>query len=164
MYTTDNEELEMTVFPLLKERNLTFASAESCTGGMLAEQMTEIPGVSDVFLMSAVTYANEAKKRVLGVKAETLAAYTAVSAAVAEEMAEGLQRISNADVCVSITGLAGPGGGSEEIPVGTVYIGVKCCGKLTVSEHHFTNGNRNRVRTLSVIYALDRVRRAILGI
>ena len=164
VYTTDNEELEMTVFRLLKERNLTFASAESCTGGMLAEQMTEIPGASDVFLMSAVTYANEAKKKVLGVKAETLAAYTAVSAAVAEEMAEGLQRISNADVCVSITGLAGPGGGSEEIPVGTVFIGVKCCGKLTVSEHHFTNGNRNRVRTLSVIHALDRVRRAILGI
>lgn len=164
VYTTENEDLEMTVFRLLKARGLTVATAESCTGGMLAEQLTEIPGASDVFLMSAVTYANAAKMNILGVKEETLAAHTAVSAAVAKEMAEGLRKISGADVCVSITGLAGPGGGTKEIPVGTVFIGVKYGETVSVSEHHFTSGNRNRVRTLSVIYALDRVRRAILGL
>ena len=163
VYTSENEELEETVMRLLRERQLTMACAESCTGGLLAQVMTSHPGASDVFVMGAVTYTEEAKMRRLGVKKETLQAYSVYSSPVAAEMAQGLQKLSGADVCVSITGIAGPGGGTEELPVGTVFIGVKFREHLWVTKHRFPGGNRERVRTLSVIHALNQVRKELIN-
>ena len=162
VYTASDEELEEAVMKLLKEKGMTIACAESCTGGQLAQVITAHEGASNVFSMGVITYSEDAKMKLLGVRSETLQKYTVYSAQVAEEMAEGLQKLSGADVCVSITGIAGPGGGTEEKPVGTVFIGVKCRNKLSVTEHHFTGGNRDRVRTLSVIHALNHVRKELI--
>lgn len=162
VYTSSDEELEEVVMKLLKEKGMTIACAESCTGGQLAQMITSHSGASDVFATGVVTYSEESKMKLLGVSADTLRKYTVYSPQVAEEMAEGLQRLSGADVCVSITGIAGPGGGTAETPVGTVFIGVKCGEKLSVTEHHFTGGNRDRVRTLSVVHALNLVRKELI--
>ena len=109
---------------LLRERRLTLAAAESCTGGWFAKSVVDVSGASAVFFGGVVSYTNEIKKRMLGVKEQTLAQYTAVSSPVAAEMASGVRERFGADIGVSVTGLAGPGGGSEEIPVGRMYIGV----------------------------------------
>ena len=162
VYTSSDEELEEVVMKLLKEKGMTIACAESCTGGQLAQMITSHSGASDVFATGVVTYSEESTMKLLGVSADTLRKYTVYSPQVAEEMAEGLQRLSGADVCVSITGIAGPGGGTAETPVGTVFIGVKCGEKLSVTEHHFTGGNRDRVRTLSVVHALNLVRKELI--
>ena len=162
VYTASGENLEETVMGLLREKGLTIACAESCTGGQLAQTITSHGGASDVFTMGVVTYSEEAKMKLLGVRPETLRAHTVYSVQVAEEMAVGLERLSGADVCVSITGVAGPGGGTEKTPVGTVFIGVKYRGRLSVTEHHFTGGNRDRVRTLGVICALNQVRKELI--
>ncbi len=162
VYTSSNEELEEVVMKLLKDKGMKIACAESCTGGQLAQVITSHAGASDVFAAGVVTYSEEAKMKLLGVRAETLEQYTVYSPQVAEEMAEGLQNLSGADVCVSITGVAGPDGGTEKTPVGTVFIGVKCRDKIFVTEHHFTGGNRDRVRTLSVIHALNNVRKELV--
>lgn len=162
VYTSSDEELEEVVMKLLKAQNMKIACAESCTGGQLAEVITSHAGASEVFATGVVTYTEEAKMKLLGVKPETLKNYTVYSPQVAAEMAEGLQRLSGAEVCVSITGIAGPEGGTEKTPVGTVFIGVKCRNKLSVTEHHFTGGNRDRVRTLSVIHALNNVRKELI--
>ena len=162
VYTSADEEIEEVVMKLLREKGMRIACAESCTGGQLAQVITSHSGASDVFALGVVTYSEEAKMQLLGVRPETLEKYTVYSRQVAEEMAEGLQRLSGADICVSITGVAGPEGGTEKTPVGTVFIGVKCRDKLFVTEHHFTGGNRDRVRTLSVIHALNNVRKELV--
>ncbi len=159
VYATEDEEIEVTVHRLLKERGLTFACAESCTGGMLAARMTAIPGASDVFICSAVTYHEASKVKMLHVQPETLATNSAVSSETALEMVKGIAAVSGAQVSVSITGYAGPACGDE--PVGRVYIGIAAPGVLTVREYNF-NGNRERIRNLSVIHALDLIRRSIL--
>lgn len=159
VYATDDEEIEVTVYRLLKERGLKFACAESCTGGMLAQRMTGIPGASDVFICGAVTYREESKVRLVQVQESTLERHGAVSSETALEMVKGILSVSGADVAVSITGYAGPKYGDE--PVGSVYIGVKAPGVQMVREFNFS-GNRERIRTLSVIHALDLIRRAIL--
>ena len=109
---------------LLQEKSLTLAAAESCTGGWFAKRIVDVSGASAVFFGGVVSYTNEIKEKILGVKGETLARYTAVSAPVAAEMARGVRERFATDIGVSVTGLAGPGGGSDEIPVGRVYIGV----------------------------------------
>ncbi len=109
---------------ILKEKGLFISSAESCTGGLFSAFITEVPGASDVFCETIVTYSNEAKMRELGVKAETLDSVGAVSEETAREMADGIRRRTGADIGVGITGIAGPGGGTPEKPVGTVYIAV----------------------------------------
>ena len=109
---------------LLRERSMTLAAAESCTGGWFAKRVVDAPGASAVFLGGVVSYTNEIKKKILGVKSETLLAHTAVSAPVAAEMACGVRERFGADVGISVTGLAGPGGGTEKIPVGRVFIGI----------------------------------------
>ena len=124
VYGIDVGTLEEAVVSFLRERGLTLACAESCTGGLIAKRITDIAGCSDVFLGGCVTYANEAKVRLLGVREETLAQYGAVSEQTAREMARGVRERLGADIGVSATGIAGPGGGSEEKPVGTVYIGI----------------------------------------
>ena len=108
----------------LKEKGLTFACAESCTGGLIAKRIVDISGCSEVFLGGAVTYANSAKEKMLGVSPETLAAHGAVSEETAVEMARGIRNSLGADIAVSVTGIAGPGGGTAEKPVGTVFVGL----------------------------------------
>lgn len=161
VYTDENEELEYTVLKLLKENDLTFACAESCTGGMLSELMTAIPGASQVFKCAAVTYSTDSKTNILGVDPDLISKYDVVSKETALAMVKCMSQRSGADVTVSITGYAGPKSGDE--PVGKVCIGVSAPGCQNVKEFHFT-GNRDRIRVLSVINALDMVRRAILHI
>ena len=112
------------VIKKLIEKNIKIATAESCTGGMLGKLITSVPGASSIYGFGFITYANEAKNRILGVKNETLAAYGAVSKQTALEMASGALKLSGADIAVSITGIAGPGGGTPEKPVGLVYIAI----------------------------------------
>jgi len=146
------ETSEKKLVRLLEERGLTVSAAESCTGGMVAERITSVPGASRVLRFSAVTYCNEAKEKVLGVRRETLDAYGAVSARTAHEMASGVRKILGADLGVSVTGLAGPDGG-EGKPVGLVYVGADAdWGNLT-REYHFS-GDRDAVRRQAAEEAL----------
>lgn len=108
----------------LYEKSLTLAAAESCTGGWFSKRIVDVSGASAVFYGGVVSYTNEIKEKILGVRQKSLAAYTAVSAPVAAEMAEGVRERFGTDIGVSVTGLAGPGGGTKEIPVGRVFIGI----------------------------------------
>ena len=162
IYTTEDEvTLEKSVVDLLKANHLTVSCAESCTGGMLSARLINVAGVSDVYKSGYITYSNKAKRRILGVKKGLLEKQGAVSAAVAGEMAKGTALFSKADVTVAITGIAGPDGGTEEKPVGLVYIACNVKGTITVEEFHFT-GNRNKVRESSVSAALGLMRKCIL--
>ena len=124
MYSIDIPTLEETLVTVLKQKGLTFSCAESCTGGLISKRITDVSGASAVFPGGVCSYANEIKAGVLGVKTETLDKYTAVSEQTAREMAEGIRRVMGTDIGVSVTGYAGPGGGTEQDPVGTVYVGV----------------------------------------
>ncbi len=117
-----NEPLEVTVGRLLLKHNFTLATAESCTGGLIGHRLTNVPGSSDYFLGGIIAYANEVKERVLGVSQQTLETHGAVSAETAIEMARGARRLLNTDMAISVTGIAGPGGGTLDKPVGLVYI------------------------------------------
>ena len=145
-----------------RKKGVHVACAESCTGGLVGGALTEIAGSSDVFNGSAVTYSNDAKREILGVKAETLRNFGAVSSECAVEMAEGARRIYGADYAVSVTGIAGPDGGSESKPVGTVWFGV--AGKyLTRSMMRRLPGKREEVRTRAVRFALSELWKEIRG-
>lgn len=162
IYTTDeNVTLEKAVVDLLQANKLTVTCAESCTGGMLSSRLINVPGVSEVFKSGYVTYANKAKRKILGVKKATLQKYGAVSAQTAEEMVKGAALFSKADVAVALTGLAGPDGGTEEKPVGLVYIACNVKGNVTVKEFHF-NGNRMKIRDGATTAALMLMRNCIL--
>lgn len=162
VYTEDeNQTLEMCVVDLLKEKNMTIATAESCTGGMVSARLVNVSGASQVFMQGFVTYSNQAKMRALGVKEETLKAYGAVSAQTAREMALGGAKAAQTDVCVSITGLAGPGGGTAQKPVGLVYMACAVRGQVNTERYQF-KGNREKIRCQSMMKALDLVRRSIL--
>ncbi len=162
IYTTDeNVTLEKAVVDLLQANKLTVSCAESCTGGMLSSRLINVPGVSEVFKSGYVTYANKAKRKILGVKKGTLQKYGAVSAQTAEEMVKGAALFSKADVAVALTGLAGPDGGTEEKPVGLVYIACNVKGNVTVMEFHF-NGNRMKIRDGATTAALMLMRNCIL--
>lgn len=134
-------------------KGLTVSLAESCTGGMIASSLTDIPGASGVFLGSAVTYSNEAKIKILGVDAGTIAEHGAVSALCAEKMAEGARRIFGSDVALSVTGIAGPDGGSEEKPVGTVWFGMSTKEATNTFKKKFS-GKRADIRNSAVKEAL----------
>jgi len=136
-----NEE----VIKRLIEKNITLATAESCTGGMLGKLITEVPGASKIYGFGFITYANEAKISVLGVNSETLEKHGAVSEQTALEMATGALRVSGADIAVSITGIAGPGGGTKEKPVGLVYVAI--ADKETAEvKRLLLNGDRESIR------------------
>ena len=124
VYGVDVENMEQAVVQQLKEKGLKVATAESCTGGLISKRITEIPGASDVFECGVCSYANRIKHELLGVSERTLEQFGAVSEQTAKEMAEGIRRLSGADIGVSVTGIAGPGGGTPEKPVGLVYLGV----------------------------------------
>jgi len=162
IYTTEeNVTLEKAVVDLLLANGLTVSTIESCTGGMLAARLINIPGVSEVFKSGYITYSNKAKRKVVGVKKSSLHKYGAVSEQVAYEMANGSAMVTKADVTVSVTGIAGPDGGTAEKPVGLVFIG--CCvrGRTVVKEYHFM-GNRAKIREATVSAALTLMRHCIL--
>lgn len=140
----------------LRQAGLRGASAESCTGGLIAGALTEISGSSDCIGRCFVTYSNEAKQEVLGVKAATLEAHGAVSSQTVTEMAEGLLAIAgtDADVAVAVSGVAGPGGGSAEKPVGTVHLAIASRGRPTETLHKVYPGDRGAVRVQTVVDAL----------
>lgn len=161
IYSCDDEELVQVVCKKLMEKNLTIASAESCTGGLFAAALTDMSGISSSFKRGLVTYSNEAKMDELGVKAETLEKYGAVSEETALEMVEGLKRVSGCDVCISVTGVAGPDGGSPEKPVGLVYIGfiygdMKLCKRVQMR-----NVNRKWNRHYTLLSMLDIINKNI---
>lgn len=149
IYGYDDETLNSAVYKYLKNNGLTLSTAESCTGGLLADAIVKIPGSSGVFGYGAVTYANEAKMKILGVKSETLEKYGAVSPQTAKEMAEGIRKLSGSDLGAATTGIAGPDGGTAEKPVGLVYIAV-ADGKETRIKKLDLSGNRERIRILAV--------------
>lgn len=163
VYTAKEEEtLEMAVVRLMKKYDLTLTTAESCTGGMLSARLINVPGVSDVFKEGFITYSNKAKRKLLSVSKSTLKKYGAVSEQTAKEMASGGVFAADTDVCVAITGIAGPDGGTEEKPVGLVYIAVYMKGKITVEQYQF-KGNREKIREQAVVKALDLLRRSIIN-
>lgn len=124
IYSTDSMNLEQTVVALLKAKNKKIALAESCTGGYIAKRITDVSGSSEVFEYGVVSYSNAVKQHLLGVKTETLEKYTEVSSQTAAEMAQGVRALSGADIGISVTGIAGPGGGTEDKPVGLAYVGI----------------------------------------
>ena len=160
VYAEGETSIQETVAKILIDKKVTIAVAESCTGGLVAAKLIEYPGISEVLLEGAVTYSNEAKKRRLGVKDETLSAYGAVSAETAAEMAKGIAITSGADIGVSTTGVAGPGP-SEGKPEGLVYVGVYMGGKSYVKELHLA-GKRNVIRERAAYSALDFLRRKLI--
>jgi len=148
---------------VLRDKGKTLAVAESCTGGRVGEMLTRVPGASDYLLLDAVVYANSAKEAVLGVSQDVLRAHGAVSSETAAAMAEGALRVAGADVAVSITGIAGPDGGTEDKPVGTIWFGLARKGEPTVTKHRKLPWGRDRVQILAAYVALELVRRAVLG-
>ena len=161
VYGVDVENLESVVVALLRERGLRLATAESCTGGLVAKRITDVPGASDVFGTGFVTYANDAKTRLLGVAASLLEAHGAVSEPVARAMAEGARKASGSDLGIGITGVAGPGGGTPEKPVGLIYIALSA-GDETFVRRMTPPGRihgRGWLRERAASTALDMVRR-----
>lgn len=145
----------------LTERGLTVATAESCTGGLVAAKLVNYPGISAALGEAHVTYANEAKVKYCGVKPETLERYGAVSEETAREMAQGLRERSGADIAVATTGIAGPSGGTKEKPVGLVYVACADLHGVTIEKLNL-RGNRERIRSLATLRALDMIRRSAL--
>ena len=160
IYSCDDELMEEVVVKKLAEKNMKLSCAESCTGGMIASLITNVSGASQVFEQGIVTYSNSSKMQYLNVNAKTLEKYGAVSEQTAREMALGIKNASQSDIAVSVTGIAGPTGGTAEKKVGLVYIAVADSDGVSVREFNFT-GSRDRVRRLSCLNALDMVRRRI---
>lgn len=161
IYSDDNEELSDIVCKMLIEKNITIATAESCTGGLIAKTLTDYSGISSVYERGYITYSNEAKVSELGVSEEVLKNFGAVSEENALEMVKGLYRKTNCDICVAVTGIAGPGGGTDEKPVGLVYCAYMVYGKAYVKKHVFS-GERSRVRLRTSLTVFDNIRRAMI--
>ncbi|MHC1720280.1 MAG: competence/damage-inducible protein A [Clostridiaceae bacterium] len=161
VYGTDDESIESVIAEMLIAKNLTISTAESCTGGMAAAKLINYPGISRIFMEGAVTYSNQSKVNRLGVKAETLEKFGAVSAEAAMEMAEGIAETAGTNIGLSTTGIAGPDGGTEEKPVGLIYIGLYINGRIKYKELK-TTGTREMVRLRATIAALDFLRKELL--
>ena len=159
IFTTEGEELEEVVSTLLKENSLTLSTAESCTGGMLASRITDIPGSSEYFLRGVVSYSNKSKSDLLGVPEQLLIDQGAVSSQVVEAMALGIQEMSSTDLGIGISGIAGPGGGTNEKPVGTVYIGLAFKDDPVETEKFLFNGTRKEIKLSSTEFAMDMIRK-----
>ncbi len=149
----DGAETAKALVELLREKKQWISFAESCTGGLAAAELVSVPGASEVFECGFITYSDRVKMRVLGVSQEVLQDYTAVSAQTAAWMARGCRRAGQADLALSVTGLAGPGGGSVERPVGLVYIGCSYDEEVIVQEYHF-QGSREEIRRQAAAAAL----------
>ena len=153
IYTEGEKSLEEVLIDNLKTRNLKLITAESCTGGLIAEKITSIPGSSEVFKGGLVTYSNDLKMSLLDVSRKTLEEFGAVSRGTAIEMAEGARYRYNADIAISVTGIAGPDGGTEEKPIGLVYIGISTAEKTEAVRFNFT-GNREKIREITAKNAI----------
>ena len=156
IYGEDETTLASAVVKLLKDRSLTISFCESCTGGGIASAITDIPGSSSVFGFGTVTYSNEAKMKVAKVSEETLKKYGAVSPETALEMADGIRKLSGSDIAVSVTGIAGPDGGSKEKPVGLVYMGIST-NENSYTKRLMLKGNRDKIRENTVKKALTEI-------
>lgn len=162
IYTTEEGvTLEKAVVDLLEAYRMTVSTVESCSGGMLAARLINVPGVSEVFKSGYVTYSNKSKRKLLGIRKNTLLKHGAVSEEIAREMAKSAAFLAKTDVCVSTTGIAGPDGGTDKKPVGLVYIACNVRGHITVKECHFS-GDRAKIRDNTVSTALALIRRCIL--
>lgn len=164
LISDDGSSMEKTLVRLLKERGMTFATAESCTGGLISNRITNVPGASAVFTHGFVTYANEAKSSMLGVCAEDISAHGAVSETVARQMAEGALRNSGACIAVSVTGIAGPSGGTDEKPVGTAWVAVAVKGGGTEAYRYFHPRSRKDFKQAVSQDALEAVRKRLKSI
>ena len=160
VYSTENEELEEVVAKRLMEKNLTISFAESCTGGLISYKMTRVPGISQVFNRAVVSYSNESKMENLGVRAETLEKYGAVSKETAIEMADGVRKASKTNMGLSVTGIAGPDGGTEDKPVGLVFVALST-EEGTICKELKLFGKRERIRNMTSLYALDLIRKQV---
>ncbi len=154
------EDIAKSLVKLLAEKGLKIASAESCTGGLFAKLITDVAGSSAVLDESYVTYANEAKTKILGVKKETLEKYGAVSEQTVYEMVSGLYRVSKSNVCVVFSGIAGPDGGTKEKPVGTVFSALCINGEITTYKSLF-KGSRDEIRHSACIEMFERIMSSI---
>ena len=163
LYSEEDRTLDQVAAELLFRHKLTLATAESCTGGLISQMLTNIPGISSVFMGGAVTYSNDAKEECLGVRRDTLLQYGAVSRHTAEEMAAGVRSRLKTDIGVAVTGIAGPDGGTPEKPVGLVYIGLSS-EKGTVTKELRLLGNRKRIRTITALHVFDMIRRHVSGL
>lgn len=161
IYGEGEKSLETVVAELLCEKKLSISTAESCTGGMIAASLIAYPGISEVFKEGVITYSNESKVVRLGVKEETLNKFGAVSEETAREMAEGVAKKLNTDIAISTTGIAGPGGGSDEKPVGLVYVGIYIKGKVIVQKFNLA-GDREAVRRKATMNSLNLLRKEII--
>ena len=162
IYTTSEEvTLEEAIVDMLKEKNLTLTTAESCTAGLLAGRIMNVAGASQIYNEGYITYSNEAKEKLVGVSHGTLESHGAVSHETAAEMAEGAARAAGADASVSVTGIAGPDGGTKEKPVGLVYVGCYVKGNVRTEEFRFL-GNRVKNREYAVVRALTLLREELL--
>ena len=163
VFSDDGRSMQAVVGDLLIKKDATVAIAESCTGGLIAHLLTNVPGSSRYFLFSGVTYANEAKIKVLGVPSETIERYGAVSLQTVRRMAAGARRTANAAYGIATSGIAGPDGGTKEKPVGTVCIGLAGPNGVTAKRLYFPYGNRAAKKKLFAMAALDSLRRHLLG-
>ncbi len=161
VYSNDNSSLDEIAARLLIDSKMTLSIAESCTGGMVSSRLTDMPGISEVFDRAIVTYSNRAKMEELGVAQETLDTFGAVSEQTAREMAEGVRRVSETDIGISVTGIAGPGGGSEEKPVGLVYAALSHKDGTVVKKLDLW-GSRSRIRNVTCLHVFDMLRRHLL--
>ena len=164
VFSEAGEPLEAVVGRMLRERKATLAVAESCTGGLISHLLTEVPGSSDYFLLAAVTYANEAKTRLLGVAETTLAGLGAVHEDAAREMAAGVRRLAGATYGLATSGIAGPAGGSAEKPVGTLCIGLSTPGREFGYRFHYAYGRRSMNKQMFAMKAMDVLRRELRGL
>lgn len=162
IYTKGDQELEEVIGNTLRERHLTLSVAESCTGGLLQDRITDIAGSSDYFMGGMVTYSNESKTKHLGVRQESLEKHGAVSEAVAKEMAEGIRRAFTADIGIATTGIAGPGGGTPQKPVGLIYLGLAAADKVFARKFRLI-GDRVMIKARGAQAALEFLRRELLG-
>ena len=161
VFSDDGSSLEEVAARLLMEKKMTVSFAESCTGGLLAARLTDIPGISAVFDRAAVTYSNRSKMEQLCVRKETLDRYGAVSEQTACEMALGIRNISGTDLGISVTGIAGPGGGTDKKPVGLVYTALAHRDGVTVKRLDLW-GNRERIRNVTCLHVFDMIRRHLM--
>lgn len=164
IYSEDGSGMDKVVLRELIERGLKISSAESMTGGQFAKVLTDIPGASAAFDRSLVTYSERAKMQELGVSPETLEKYGAVSEETAREMAEGLYRASGSDICISVTGIAGPDGGTDETPVGTFFVGIRYEGGCRVHRHYISRKSRANIRNGAVHYMFRNIYKTIKGL
>jgi nicotinamide-nucleotide amidase len=163
VFSTDGSSMEATIGQLLRKKGATLAVAESCTGGLISHWLTDVPGSSEYFLFSGVAYSNEAKITVLGVSRDTLGRFGAVHEETVKEMAEGARRVSGATYGIATSGIAGPDGGTEDKPVGTVCIGLASPLGVEGRRLFFPFGERTRNKQIFAMTALDLLRRELIG-